>query len=370
MRLAIFTPSTNAYSETFIHAHIDLLEGEKIVYSSGRVPRVLDGRPLAIAPGAISKIGKKVLRKVGVNLWTEDEKNLLTSLKLTQPDVVLSEYGTTAAESYKVLKQLNIPLVVHFHGFDASEKGTIEKYAERYKEMFQYASRVIGVSAVMCKKLQELGCPPSKIVHTCCGPAEDFFNVINAPKKGQFLAVGRFVEKKAMHLTILAFYKLWTQHPDAVLKVAGDGHAKLICMDIVNGLGMGHAVQFLGAQTHDQIVKLMSESICFVQHSRIAENGDMEGTPVAVLEAQAAGLPVVATQHAGIPDVVLNGTTGILVPEGDVDQMAAAMLEMIENPNKAISFGNAGKERVRNNFSMETHIGIVQAAINFAANNK
>jgi colanic acid/amylovoran biosynthesis glycosyltransferase len=89
-----------------------------------------------------------------------------------------------------------------------------------------------------------------------------------------------------------------------------------------------------------------------VQHSVVAESGDSEGTPVAVLEAGASGLPVLATRHAGIPDVVVEGTTGLLVDERDVDGMAEHMVRVLRDPALAGALGRAARAHVAENFSM------------------
>jgi glycosyltransferase involved in cell wall biosynthesis len=107
----------------------------------------------------------------------------------------------------------------------------------------------------------------------------------------------------------------------------------------------------------------MNNSIAFVQHSIIANDGDSEGTPVSVLEAQASSLPVIATIHGGIPDVVINGKTGILVKEMDIEGMAAAMIELINNKELAKQMGNLGRQRIKDNFSMETHLNKLNQCI-------
>jgi glycosyltransferase involved in cell wall biosynthesis len=83
----------------------------------------------------------------------------------------------------------------------------------------------------------------------------------------------------------------------------------------------------------------------------------MEGTPNTVLEAAAAGLPVVATRHAGIPDIVLDGETGLLVDEHDIDGMAQQMCHILAQPEQARAMGAAGRQRMGEHFSMARSIG-------------
>jgi glycosyltransferase involved in cell wall biosynthesis len=90
----------------------------------------------------------------------------------------------------------------------------------------------------------------------------------------------------------------------------------------------------------------MQSAAVFVQHSVVAPDNDHEGTPVAILEAGASGLPVVATRHAGIPDVVKEGETGYLVDEGDTDAMARYMIQLAKNPDLARRLGAAAREHI------------------------
>ena len=97
----------------------------------------------------------------------------------------------------------------------------------------------------------------------------------------------------------------------------------------------------------------MRQARAFVQHSVVAIDGDSEGTPVAILEAGAAGLPVVATRHGGIPDVVVPGETGLLIREGDVCAMAECMARLAADPELAARLGSAARSRIRAEFSMD-----------------
>jgi glycosyltransferase involved in cell wall biosynthesis len=111
----------------------------------------------------------------------------------------------------------------------------------------------------------------------------------------------------------------------------------------------------------------MLKARCFVQHSVEASNGDSEGTPVGILEAGASSLPVVATRHAGIPDVVVEGQTGFLVDERDTTAMAAQMLRLAQDSELAARLGSAARLHVERNFSQEQSLDrlwtIIESAI-------
>ena len=163
--------------------------------------------------------------------------------------------------------------------------------------------------------------------------------------------------------TIFAFQKVIEKYPDCKLIFAGEGELLNSCINITKMLNLDKNITFTGAITPEEYKNYLLESLAFVQHSIVAQNGDSEGTPVAVLEAAAAGLPVIGTIHAGIPDVVIDGETGLLVEEHDVDGMAYNMIKLLDNIQLAKKLGAAGKQRINENFTLEKHINIIQNLI-------
>lgn len=359
--LAIFSPNQNAYSETFIQAHRKLPFDIRF-YFGGSVPGLLEGKSMIALPWKL-RIEKKFQKG-----FSSAEKKLLYSLKNDKVQVVLAEYGTTAAECLPVVQRLKLPLIVHFHGFDASVTNLKKDYKEKYKRVFDYASSVVVVSQRMKSDLEEMGCPKSKLVLNTYGPNPEFFELNPEYLRPQFIAIGRFVEKKAPHLTILAFQKVVSKFPDARLKMIGDGPLWQVCKDLVNHFDLSNNVELAGVQSPAQIQKEMEQSLAFVQHSVTASNGDSEGTPVAVLEAQASALSVISTLHAGIPDVVIDGETGLLCQELDVDSMAENMMKVWNDKLLACRLGKAGRERVKEYFTMERHLGVLMDLVNRSLN--
>jgi glycosyltransferase involved in cell wall biosynthesis len=167
----------------------------------------------------------------------------------------------------------------------------------------------------------------------------------------------------------MAFKVVVSKHPEAKLLLAGDGFLLNMCQNLVKHYRLENQVQFLGVIKPELYRELLSESLAFVQHSIAAANGDMEGTPLAILEASVAGLPVIATKHAGIPDVIVDGVTGLLCDEHDVNQMAAYMLQMLDNADYAQQLGAAGKVHVLERYSMKRHIQVLQDILEEADRN-
>jgi len=133
----------------------------------------------------------------------------------------------------------------------------------------------------------------------------------------------------------------------------GNGSQWQGCKKLATELGIAEKVEFQGVKSHAEVAAVMKRVRAFVQHSRKTRSGQSEGTPTTVLEAGASGLPVVATRHAGIPEVVLSGETGLLVDEGDVTGMADHLTRLAKDPDLAARLGAAAKDRIRAEFSME-----------------
>jgi len=123
---------------------------------------------------------------------------------------------------------------------------------------------------------------------------------------------------------------------------------------------MEEDILILGFQSPDAISRHMNEAIAFVQHSVTAWDGNMEGLPLAIIEAQMSGKPVISTVHAGIPDIVAHGETGFLVPEKDVKGMAEFMTKMATDPELINQMGIRARERAMEKFTLQQHIQGIQ----------
>ena len=358
--VAVVTPYEPALSETFIRAHIERLPA-KTVLVSGRPPTIESRTVLSMPERAAYKMRRVIL---GEGFGRETTVAYVRAFRRHGVTAVLAEYGTAGVLVMEACHQLALPLIVHFHGYDASVRSVLEEYAAAYREMFKRAAAVIAVSEAMRRKLVSLGAPPAKVHVIPCGvdcSAFDRSDPASAPPV--LLAVGRFIEKKAPHLTLEAFSKAHRVVPQARLRMVGDGPLLDECRALAKKLDIADAVAFLGAQPHAVVQEEMRRARCFVQHSVEAANGDCEGMPVAILEASASGLAVVSTRHAGIPDVVVEGETGFLVDERDTDAMAARMIGVLRDAALARSLGEAARLRTRSRFSKQQSDGRLWAVI-------
>lgn len=378
--LAIAATSFNKPSETFIRDHARIIApGETILLCqdpSGTgafdcpVLSGLDLGAAADAPAApvLAAVRRHWRRYLHPVLPACDRERAAAFLKAHRPAALMAEYGMTGAMLAGPACAAGVPLYVHFHGFDASVVPRLPLWTRRYRTLFAAAAGVIGPSGFIAGKLIGLGCPAEKVHVVPCGIDPGRF----APTgrlPGRLVAVGRLVRKKAPHLTIEAFARVAGRFPEARLDIVGAGPLERLCRRRIEALGLTGRVHLHGRQSHEFVADLMGKASVFVQHSVTSALGDVEGMPVSVLEAMASALPVVATRHSGIAEAVLDGATGRLVPERDVDGMAAAMAELLGDPDRAAGMGAAGRARVlehytqaRSRESLQTIMGLSSGA--------
>ena len=353
--ICIVQPNSEAVSETFLGAHARFLPAAVTVVH-GFFPHIGE-RPI-LSPWPASRAYRKLHRFLsGKSAQEQATEAYIRVFRERRAWVVLAEYGPTGVHVLDACVSSRIPLVVHFHGYDASKTSVLAEHATSYPRLFREADAMIAVSRPMRDKLISLGAPSSKVHLNAYGIDCRVFtgaNPANAPPV--LLAVGRFVEKKAPHLTIAAFSEVRRSCPAARLRMIGDGPLLARCHDLVHDMGLTDAVTFLGAQPPEIVLREMRAARGFVQHSVTSSCGDSEGMPVSILEAGACGLPVVSTRHAGIPEAVLDGETGLLVEERDVAGMAVAMEQVLGDPDLAGCFGRAAQRWVTSNFDMDVRI--------------
>lgn len=373
--ILIVSPTKIGLTETFIRAHIDQLEGNvHYLYGWDLDFKTENDIPLK----ELSQPQKSTLNQLKSFLphyiyFRLDQKNKQQYTKEAlikryvqdhQIDVVLAEYGTAGSFIAPICVELNIPYLVHFHGIDASSHETLKQFKEGYLYMFAHAFKIIAVSQAMATALKKAGCPPDKLVLNTYGPHPDYTKVTVNYESDYLISVGRHTYKKAPYLTILAFQKVLQKHPHLKLKMIGDGELFDVSKNLVKSFGLEDNIILLGGLPRVDIIKHLETAFLFVQHSLVAHNGDSEGTPVGIMEAMAAGLPVVSTKHAGIPDVVVENETGFLGDENDIEQMATLIMKIAEDRGLAKTMGIKGKTRISNYFTLDKHLETINQLIN------
>lgn len=276
-------------------------------------------------------------------------------------DLIHARFGITGAEILDVKKQLGIPMITSFHGFDLpANRRSFAKYNGKLHRLFEEGECFTATSNNMKGILVRYGCPKDKVfVHHSGIDAEAFSLQKRAmPEDGRItlLSVGRLVEKKGMRYLIDAFHIVQKQYPNTRLRIAGDGQLLAKLREQVKKLRLTNKVDFLGAIPHQEVVKEMEKAHVFVLASTTTRDGNQEGIPNVIKEAMATGLPIVSTWHAGIPELVRDGKTGYLVPERDTDAMAERLLSLIRNPEIWGKMGKRGRKIVTQSFDLQKQV--------------
>lgn len=362
IKIAIATNGRFKPMGSFSRNYIEYLPFEKVVLFGGFLPYFYAGTSLRkqkLLRYWFSLISLKNQKKIDL-LIKNRFKNILVKEKV---DCVLAEFMNTGSAVREACEELNIPIVANVLGYEIHKKEVVEANWNNYKKLANYKSTVIPVAKNMIPRLKELGFRDDQIVFSPLGAREEFFKIKPDYSSRTFIAIGRFAEMKSPLSTIKAFHKVLHKFPDARLVFAGGGELFEDTKNLVSELGIENFVDFVGWISPEQQLDLLSKSVTFVQHSVTTKIGDAEGTPVAILEASAAGLPIVSTKHGGIVDTVIDGETGFLVDENDWEEMGNKMIQLLENPSIIKNFGERGKEFIYNNFSMKKHIEETEEAI-------
>ena len=276
-----------------------------------------------------------------------------------KPDVVLAEFALNAFNVLPECIRRGIPVVAHFHGYDASSLMRFRSYRRALIRLFAQAAAVICVSEFMRKTLIGTGCPPGKLhVIPAGAPMTEFVPTECVSKQPcRFIAVSRLVPGKGPLVTLKAFHLTWQRVPSSTLTFVGEGALKDELIAYCNANGLRSAVEFTGAVGVDEVRNRMSCSCVFLQASLTAADGSVEGWGVSIAEALASGLPAIVTRSGGMTDLVTDGLNGFLFEEGDVRSMAERMIALAKDPELRVRMGKAGRAHIGEVGSTKMNLG-------------
>lgn len=368
-RIAIVNIHLRKYTETFIYKMTErlpfethyLFGGEMPKFFKGGIPLLSNNRILLNWLGFLQTVLKE----------PQDyflKKAVIRYLVRNKIQLIMAEYGPVGVRMMEVSRETGIPFVVNFHGYDVYHKRIREDFGELYQQLFKECAAMIAVSKEMKDELISLGAEEGKIIYQPAFVDLELFQYHDVSKNPPvFLSVGRFAETKSPHLTILAFEKVLQKIPTAKLVMIGkDGGGELFeaCKILVRSLQLENKIEFKEIVSPEEVYEEMKKARAFVQHSLTTPiHHDKEGTPIAVVEAQAAGLPVVATRHAGIKDVVFENETGLLVDEYDIESMANAMIQLAGDDELVLKMGKSASEKVHANPLFNNYIENLSALL-------
>jgi colanic acid/amylovoran biosynthesis glycosyltransferase len=295
-----------------------------------------------------------ILRRKGLSL---NRLYLLLELIEGDFDIVQCHYGPVGIDGI-FLKDAGIKakICTAFHGFDMS-RYPLTHGRNVYDGLFQKGDIFLPISEYWKKELIGLGCPPEKTVVHRMGIELDKFDYrphdIRMDGPVRLLTVGRLVQKKGHCYAIGAVADLIAAGRDIEYTIAGDGPLRHDLEQLVDKYSLQDRVKFPGAVDQEQVRELYRESDVFILPSITADDGDMEGVPVVLMEAMACGLPVVSTRHSGIDELITDGMSGLLATEKDVSAIAEKLLYLLDNAQSSHDLAQAARQCVEREFSID-----------------
>lgn len=295
---------------------------------------------------------EKLLSRSSRTLSKRQVGKLTGFIRENRIDILHFHFGTDCGTYHPLLKHIDIPSVVSFYGYDCS---SFPSYAWGYgrlylgNRVFSKVSKVFAMSPDMREDLLRAGCPADKIAVHYYGTDTRRFALKPAyqEKSKVTLLILATLRPKKGHLFLLKSLKRLTESGvnNFTLRIVGAGVQEELLRSYVAENGLEPYVVFAGAIKYasPEMMTEYREADIFVHPSVIAPSGDKEGIPGTVIEAMSAGIPVVSTYHAGIPYIVENEETGLLVKEQDVEALSQAIGRLIADVQLRRKIGLSGQ---------------------------
>lgn len=358
----VYRSSLLPFSETFIREQLQsyrnwrgILIGQKLVHQLDL--ENLDVRLVGNAMGRAGFFMQEARKYLGLSgLWR--------ALLCDRPRLLHAHFGPDAIAAAPIAHLLGLPLIVTLHGYDINirpqwwKSGNGGPAMRRYPHaLLKLAARpdvhFIAVSNAIRHQAILYGIPSQKITTQYIGV--DVSRIRPGPipihkRPPRILFVGRLVEKKGCEYLLKAARVVKARIPDLEVVIVGDGPLLAGLKHLSRELDVG--ASFAGALTAGEVKTELDRAQLLCLPSIHARNGDAEGFGLVLLEAQAAGVPVISSAMGGAEEGIAHGITGYQVEEGEVDALAGRINEVLANPHKAAAMGKAGRDFVSSRFDI------------------
>lgn len=358
--IGIFRNQLFKRSEVFIRQQADAISQYSICYI-GR--RMLDVRNDTVQTYVLNQKN---------SLW--EKFNEINNALTTSPsayekilheqslELLHAHFAIDGLYGLSLAKKRGIPLVTTLHGFDvtvrkrdliASLSPAWINYLLFQKKLKSQGDKFICVSNFIAEQALKNGFHENKIIQHYIGIDVEKYTAGQAEKDQRIvLHVARLVEKKGTSVLLNAIKLVRKECEDIRVVVIGDGPLLLQLKLQTAELGLQDNVIFTGALQHNVVMEWMRRASILVLPSLTANSGDAEGLGMVILEASASGVPVIGTNHGGIPEAVIDGKTGFLVRERDHKQLADRISFLLKNESERYLFGKQAREFVSSKFNL------------------
>lgn len=365
--VAIFRHNLFRISEPFIAGQAQHLRRYKPLFLGrlrfGRPPDGVESLALQDLPG------RWPLPRIGWQMLTRDPRPYQRLLRGHRPSLIHAHFGIEGVYALPLAKRLGIPLVTTFHGFDATlatwallGSPAWAQYPLLRRRLAREGDLFICASSFIRERLLAMGFPEAR-THTLhigvdCRSIRPRQPVEETPV---ILHVARLVEVKGTRYLLRAFATVARRYPGVQLVIIGDGPLRRALRSLAASLGVEDRVRFLGALGHADVLAWMRRAAMLVLPGIRTTTGRVEGLGLVLLEAAATGVPAIGSLSGGIPEGVIDGRTGYLVPERDHEALAARIGELLDDPGRRQRMGAEGRALVERCFDIERQTGTLES---------
>ena len=308
---------------------------------------------------------KNTWQALNLKRYGAESRNLILSAICGQvvtplhADVFIAHFGPAGVTAAK-LRELGVirgKIATIFHGIDISSREVLNHYTPEYQQLFRRGDLMLPISDLWAGRLQKMGCPREKIAVSRMGVDMTRFSPrpVKAPATPlEIISVARLTEKKGLHVAIEACRQLKEQGMAFRYRILGIGPWERRLRTLIEQYQLEDVVEMPGFKPSHEVKAMLDDADVFLLPSVTGADGDMEGIPVALMEAMAVGIPVVSTLHSGIPELVEADKSGWLVPENDARALAQRLAAFSQlDSDELAPVVKRAREKVEHDFNQQ-----------------
>jgi len=356
-RVAMFREDFLPFSQTFVFEEIRLLRRHRVdVFAWRRLNE-------ALFPYEPVNVGGLPF------LLTGYSRAFHTKFQTEPYALVHAHFGTSGMYALPYAGRYHLPLVVTFHGVDVTVLGSWVRhlphrwpYAALAPRLLRRMTLGLCVSQEIHDRLVALGAPEDRLVIHRLGIDLNQFTIGSRDRsRVEVVMIGRFVEKKGFEYGLQAFARVARKFSNAFLTIVGDGPRRRSLEELTRSLGVGGRVTFTGVLSGREVSERLRRSDVLLAPSVTGRDGNREGSPMTVKEGSASQVVPVSTFHAGIPEIVEDGTTGFLVNERDVGGLADRLERLVRDSDLRARMGGAARAKMEREFDNRKQVEELEA---------
>ncbi|EFO3084061.1 colanic acid biosynthesis glycosyltransferase WcaL [Escherichia coli O9] len=308
---------------------------------------------------------KNTWQALNLKRYGAESRNLILSAICGQvatpfhSDVFIAHFGPAGVTAAKLceLGVIRGKIATIFHGIDISSREVLNHYTPEYQQLFRRGDLMLPISDLWAGRLQKMGCPREKIAVSRMGVDMTRFSPrpVKAPATPlEIISVARLTEKKGLHVAIEACRQLKEQGMAFRYRILGIGPWERRLRTLIEQYQLEDVVEMPGFKPSHEVKAMLDDADVFLLPSVTGADGDMEGIPVALMEAMAVGIPVISTLHSGIPELVEADKSGWLVPENDARALAQRLAAFSQlDTDELAPVVKRAREKVEHDFNQQ-----------------